>query len=419
MGPGARGSEPPKPWGLRVPHNVWAISITSLFSDWSYEMLLPIIPFFLSIDLGASPLVVGLVEGVAVFAQSMVQFVSGSRLAHRANRQAAGTAGYATTTTAHGLISLATAWPYAACLRVLAWGARGERQPIKRVILSEAAQTMGAGRAFGLEQTFDSLGAIAGTISAAYVVITNGVGGFRSIFVLSVIPGIVAVLLFYRYVHDRPVRTNEELRRSNGAAPPFPSRFRWYLVASGIFGLAFFNILLGLLRVGTALTGAPGAGVTGAIVVSLFAYLLYNLVYTGMAYPAGILADRFPRTGLVAVSYLLFVPVDVLFITAPGIFGAFLAFLVAGIQVSLLDVAESAWISRAVTSDSVGRAFGWFGGVRGTTSLVGSVAVGAIWTAYSAPPAFLVSAVLAVVAAGMMIPVALAKEPPTLPPTTS
>jgi hypothetical protein len=392
---------------VRIPHNVWAISITSLFSDWSYEMLLPILPFFLSIDLGASPLVVGLVEGAAVFAQSMVQFVSGSRLAHRPDRQRVGAAGYATTTAAHGLIALATAWPYAAFLRVTAWGARGERQPIKKVILSDAAQTMGAGRAFGLEQTFDSLGAIGGTISAVYVVLTNGVGGFRSIFVLSVIPGIVAVLLFYRYVRDRPREPNERESRLASPTSAFPVRFRWYLLASGVFGLAFFNILLGLLRVGSALTGSGGSNVTGAIIVSLFAYLLYNLVYTGMAYPAGILADQFPKIGLVAASYLLFVPVDVLFIEAPGILGAFLAFLLAGIQISLLDVAESAWISRAVPPGTVGRAFGWFGGIRGTTSLVGSVAVGAIWTAYSAPPAFLFSAAIAALAALMLIPVAL------------
>jgi MFS family permease len=408
-------SVPERNQKVRIPHNVWAISITSLFSDWSYEMLLPVLPFFLSIDLGASPLVVGLVEGAAVFAQSMVQFVSGSRLAHRPDRQRMGAAGYATTTAAHGLIALATTWPYAGILRVTAWGARGERQPIKKVILSDAAQTLGAGRSFGLEQTFDSLGAIGGTISAVYVVLTNGVGGFRSIFILSVIPGIVAVLLFYRYVRDRPGGTPGPEARSSGASSPFPVRFRWYLLASGVFGLAFFNILLGLLRVGTALTGAPGTGVTGAIVVSLFAYLLYNLVYTGMAYPAGVLADRFPKIGLVALSYLLFVPVNVLFIAAPGIAGAFLAFLMAGIQISLLDVAESAWISRAVPSDMVGRAFGWFGGIRGTTSLVGSVAVGAIWTAYSPPPAFLFSIALAITAALLLIPVTLARPPPPVP----
>jgi MFS family permease len=397
--PGRRGS---------IPHDVWAISITSLFSDWSYEMLLPVLPFFLALDLGASPLVVGLVEGAAIFAQSMVQFVSGGRLAHRADRRSVGAAGYATMTAAHGLLAVATAWPYAAALRVIAWGARGERQPIKKAILSDAARSIGAGRSFGLEQTFDSMGAIGGTLSAAYIVLNDGVGGFRSIFALSVIPGIVAVFLFYRYVRDRPEVSRRPLQGPIRTNAPFPLPFRWYLVASGVFGLAFFNILLGLLRVGTALTGAPGAGTVGAIVISLFAYLLYNLVYTGMSFPAGVLADRFPRVGLVALSYLLFVPVDILFITAPGVFGAFLAFLVAGIQIALLDVAESAWISRAVPSQEVGRAFGWFGGVRGGASLVGSVALGAIWTTYSAPPAFLVSAVLAVAATFLLIPVARA-----------
>ncbi|HTT73810.1 MAG TPA: MFS transporter [Thermoplasmata archaeon] len=391
----------------RLPHDVWAVSITSLFSDWSYEMLLPILPFFLALDLGASPLVVGLVEGAAVFAQSVAQFLSGRRLAQRADRRTVGTAGYATTTLAHGLIAAVTAWPYAAVLRVVAWSARGERQPIKKAILADASRTVGAGRSFGLEQMFDSLGAVAGTVSAVVVVFTQGLPGFRTIFAVSVVPGVVAVLLFYRLVWDRAPRPASGAGAPGAARAPFPRRFRWFLVAASVFGLAFFNILLGLLRVGTGLLGAGSGSPVDTILVALVAYLAYNLVYTGLSYPAGLLADRFPRIGLVALSYLLFVPVDLLFVQSPTVLVGLLAFLVAGVQIALSDVTQSAWISRAVAPGEVGHAFGWFGAVQGVTSLISSVLIGALWTAYSAPLAFSVSAGLAVIGAGLLLPVAL------------
>jgi len=396
----------------RIPHDVWAVSFTSLFSDWSYEMILPILPFFLAIDLGASPLVVGLVEGLAVFAQSVSQFLSGPRLAHRTDRRRVGTAGYATTTVSHALLAVAIAWPYAAVLRVTAWAARGERQPIKKAILADASRSVGAGRSFGLEQMFDSLGAVAGTVSAVVVVVTEGFSGFRTIFAISFVPGVIAVLLFYRFVWDRdPSRASTESALPRAPSPPFPRRFQWFLAATAVFGLAFFNILLGLLRVGSGLIGTGGTGAVGGILVALVAYLIYNLVYTGISYPAGLLADRFPRIGLVAVGYLLFVPVDLLFIQSPSVVIALLAFLIAGVQVGLSDVTQSAWISRAVGPAEVGRAFGWFGAVQGVSSLGASVLIGALWTVYTAPLAFSVSAVLAVAGTALLIPVALESRP--------
>lgn len=406
------GTAPGPVPGARIPHDVWAVSVTSLFSDWSYEMILPILPFFLAIDLGASPLVVGLVEGLAVFAQSVAQFLSGDRLAHRADRRRVGTSGYATTTVSHALIAAATAWPYAAVLRITAWGARGERQPIKYAILADASRTVGAGRSFGLEQMFDSLGAIAGTVSAAAVVLTEGLPGFRTIFAVSFVPGAVAVILFYRLVWDRsPTARPSAPDETRATIPTFPRRFWWFLAGTAVFGLAFFNILLGLLRVGTGLVGPGGNSAVDGILVALVAYLLYNLVYTGMAYPSGLLADRYPQIGLVAVSYLLFVPVDVLFIQRPTVGVALLAFLIAGVQIALSGVSQSAWISRTVGPGEVGRAFGWFGTVQGVSSLAASVLVGALWTAYSAPLAFAVSAVLAVAGAALLVPIALASRP--------
>jgi MFS family permease len=401
LGPRPRRGGPP------IPPNVWAVALTSLFSDWSYEMLLPILPFFLALDLGASPFVIGVVEGLAVFAQSVAQYFSGRGLARRGDRRKVGAAGYTTTTAAHALISLVTAWPYAAVLRVTAWTARGERQPIKKAILADASEAPTLGRSFGWEQMFDSIGAVCGTASAAFVIVLDGVAGFRTIFAISIVPGLVAVVLFTRLVRDRPVPATSAPGLSSSDSPPFPWAFRWFLVATALFGVAFFNILLGLLRIGTGLLGTGGTGAEGAILVALIAYLVYNLTYAGLSFPSGILVDRFPRIGLVALSYALFAVVDLLFIATPSVPIALVAFFLAGAQIALSDVAQSAWITRAVAPDQVGRAFGWLGAIQGTSSLVASVLVGWLWTTYTPGLAFEVSAILAIASVALLLPIAV------------
>lgn len=398
-----------------IPHDVWAVAFTSLFSDWSYEMLLPILPFFLSIDLGASPLVVGVVEGSAVAAQSLVQWGAGLHLSRRENRRVLGSAGYATTTAADGLIALASTWPVAAVLRAIAWAARGERLPIKKAILGDAAAGGSVGRAFGLEQTFDSLGAVAGTISAAAVVATQGVPGLRTVFAVSVLPGLVAVILFYRLVWDRDRQPTSPARVASAGRPQLPRSFWLFLIPAAVFGLASFNILLGLLRVGTGLLKPGGPGFGSTILVALVAYLAYNLVYTGLSYPAGLLSDRTPRLGLVAVAYALFVPVDLLFILPPTVVVGLLAFVTAGAQVALADVAQSAWVSRSVDTAQRGSAFGYLGAVQGVGTLGASALVGGLWTAYSPALAFTVSAILAATSAIILLPAVLLSSKPRDP----
>lgn len=388
-----------------VSRNVWAVSVTSLFSDWSYEMLLPILPFFMVYVLDAPIVVVGLVEGVAVFAQAVVQPVSSHFVRTAEHRKRGGLLGYGTTTAAHGALAVASSWPWVFALRTAAWTGRGFRQPIKRTILSNASASSARGAAFGMEQAFDSLGAVLGTTVAILLLLREGLAGSsRDVFAISVIPGLVAVLVFALAVKEpRELEKPPTVTKTGTRAEPLPRSFRWFLLAATLFGLGFFNILLAVLDIGEGvqLSSPLGGGLTetSAIVLALVVYLLYNLVYAGVSLPVGRLSDRQPGVRWVAMSYLLFLPVDVLLIFETGILGAVALMVGAGLQIALLDVVESTWISRAVPEGLTAVAFGWFGGLRGLGSLVGSVVVGAIWEYVSVALAFSISAVLVVAAA--------------------
>jgi MFS family permease len=389
----------------KIHPDVWAISVTSLFSDWSYEMVLPILPFFLIFTLGATPFLVGLIDGAAQFAQSAVQTEAGSRWATRPDRKVQGSFGYLATTIGHGLLAIATVWPEALVFRVSAWIGRGSRQPIKKSIVANATLPENQGIAFGLEQALDSVGAVLGTVTAIVLLVVGGLGAFRTIFGVSVIPGFVAIAVLLIFVKDRSAhRAVGASRRLTVRWREFPASFQLLLVAEIVFGLGYFSILLALLRVGENLLPASGGSVVAAVITALLLYLLYNLIFTGMSYPAGRWADRSPGLGLVALSFGLFAVVDLLLIVRGGLLFGVLAFTVAGVQVGLQGVTESAWVARKMPAELAGPAFGWLGMVQGIAILAGSLLVGGLWTYVSAPLAFGVSAVLSVAGAALLLP---------------
>lgn len=407
---------PPAPTGkegARIPRDVWALSVTSLFSDWSYEMILPILPFFLTISLAATPFLVGLIDGAAQFAQSSIQRVSGDRWSLGIGRKTRASYGYLAMTICHGLIALVVVWPQVLALRVGAWLGRGSRQPIKKAMLASATSAQRQGIAFGLEQALDSAGAALGTATAVVLLLVGGLGEFRTIFAISIIPGFVAVAVLLIFVRDRTARSvppAEHRRRVRWAE--FPSSFRLFLLAEIVFGLGYFSILLALLRVGENLMPTSGGSIVGAVVASLLLYLLYNLIFTGLSYPAGHWADRSPGVGLVALSFVLFAVVDLFLIAGSGLLWGILAFTVAGVQVGLQGVTESAWVARRMPPGLVGSAFGWLGMVQGIAILAGSLLVGGLWTYVSAPLAFGVSALLSVAGATLLLPLLINRPGP-------
>ena len=401
----ATPSVPEVDTGPRIPPDVWAVSVTSLFSDWSYEMILPVLPFFLAFSLGVSPFVVGTISGAADFAQSGIQGIAGGRWAEGPGRNVRGAMGYLTTTISHGLLALAVIWPEVLVLRVSAWLGRGSRQPVKRAIISNAISPGNQGIAFGLEQAMDSAGAVLGTITAIAFVAYGGVREFREDFAVSVVPGFIAVAVILLWVKDRRRRDSPAgPSRTSAGWASLPRAFKLFLVAEVVFGLGYFSILLALLRVGENLLPSSGGSLSAVVVASLLLYLLYNLIFTGVSYPTGHWADRFPGVGLVAVSFALFAVVDILLVTGGGLLVGVLVFTAAGVQVGLQGVAESAWVGRVFPAHAVGSAFGWLGMLQGFAVLGGSLLAGGLWTYVSAPLAFEVSAVFSLAGAALLLP---------------
>src|SRR5439155_24020303 len=185
--PGAKGPDRaptdcvigPRP-GRWLNRNVLAIGLGDLAADANYEMILAVLPLFLTAGIGAPVYAVGLVEGVADGLAALVKVVSG-RVSDRIHRRhAVGVAGYAITTLGFAALIAVTTWPGALAGRTLAWMVRGLRMAIRSAMLSGSVAREDYGQAFGFHEAMDTVGAVIGP-AVALLLLAAG-AGFRSVF---------------------------------------------------------------------------------------------------------------------------------------------------------------------------------------------------------------------------------------------
>ncbi|MBV9526033.1 MAG: MFS transporter, partial [Candidatus Dormibacteraeota bacterium] len=153
--------------------NVAALSLTDFFADSNYEMVLAVLPLFLTIALGAPALAIGLVEGVADGSASVFKFMSGYFSDRITWRKRLGAGGYAMCAAGLGLLALVTQWPQAIGARAVAWVGRGTRQPIRSSLLAQGVPKKDMGKAFGLHEAADTLGAFVGPAIAFALLLTG------------------------------------------------------------------------------------------------------------------------------------------------------------------------------------------------------------------------------------------------------
>src|ERR1035441_718760 len=146
--------------------NTFLLAVTSLFADISTEMLVPILPIFLTQTLKASGSVVGLVEGVAEATQNIVQGFSGSLSDKLQRRKPIALVGYLLAAVAKPLMGVATAWQGVLGGRFLDRLGTGTRSAPRDALIASSANEADRGKAFGLEGVGDNAGAFLGPLLA-------------------------------------------------------------------------------------------------------------------------------------------------------------------------------------------------------------------------------------------------------------
>src|SRR5947199_1646926 len=378
---------PPQP--PRLSRNVFALGAVSFLTDVATEMTYPLLPVFLATVLGASATYVGTIEGAAESTAALLKFASGWWSDRVSRRKPLVLIGYALASAVRPLIGLAQSAAQVLGIRVSDRVGKGIRTSPRDALIADSVDPAIRGRAFGFHNAADNLGAVLGPLIAFAFLRWEGLP-LRTVFLLTAIPGALAVLTLIFGVREVPRAAPARKVGDADSKAPLGGRFWAYLGVLLLFTLGNSTDAFLLLRAGQL-------GVATALIPILWALL--NLVKAVANTPGGILSDRVGRKPLIAAGWLVYAAVYFLFGRAGHAWQAWALFAVYGLYFGLTEGVEKALVADLVPADRRGAAFGWYNLAIGIGALPASLLFGALWDRWGSATAFDFGALLALAAA--------------------
>ena len=426
----------------RLSRNVIALGVVSFFTDFSSEMIYPLLPLFLSTVLGGSVSAIGAIEGAAESTAALLKLASGWWSDRVRRRKPLVVAGYALAAFARPLVALATSPVQVLAVRLTDRVGKGIRSSPRDALIADSVDPAIRGRAFGFHRASDHAGAVVGPL-VAFALLHWGGLSLRSLFLAAAVPGLAAVAVLALAVRDVPRRAGgagapvQPADRAAGApaddasgslsgdgssprggppagndaraaalerdptsaprsdSPPLGGRFWAVLGVIVLFTLGNSTDAFLLLR-------ATQLGVPAALVPILWAML--HVVKSAASTPGGTLSDTLGRKPLIVAGWLLYAAVYFAFGRATDAWQAWALFAVYGVFFGLTEGSEKALVADLVPAARRGAAFGWYNLAIGLAALPASLLFGALWDWRGPRAAFAFGSALALAASvGMAI----------------
>ncbi|MDP9192028.1 MAG: MFS transporter [Acidobacteriota bacterium] len=371
------------------------LGLAALLNDTASELIYPLLPVFLTATLGATPVVIGLIEGVADGMASILKYFSGAYSDRAKKRKPMVVTGYALAAASRLLIAAATVWPLVLTARLIDRTGKGIRSAPRDAMISDVTPPDQRGRAYGFHRALDHTGAILGPLLA--VLLLQGLGlSLRTTFLFAVIPGAIGVVMLMFLL--RETQSHDERGSMNDARPPVadPSSF---IVHRSSFKKAVFAIALFSLANSSdafLLLQAHAAGVSTAMLPLLWA--AHHVIKSLFSTRAGALSDRMDRRYLLIAGWTSYAVIYALFPFAKTLTSFVILFVLYAIPFTLAEGAERAWIADLVPAAVRGKSFGIYYLANGLCVLVGTALFGVIYQHVSAQAAFFTGAALALCA---------------------
>lgn len=380
----------PSRFGLTRP--VWLLGWVSFFTDMASEMVYPLLPLFLTRVLGASAMSLGVIEGAAEAANSVLKVVSGWLADRWGTPKKLVLGGYGLSSAVRPLIAIATSWPQVLAIRFSDRLGKGIRGAPRDAMLADFAPANARGRVYGFHRAMDHAGAVAGPLLASAYLYFHP-GDYRTLFTLTIIPGVVVILVLLR-VPERakaaPTPAASPTNRSNpGNRVDLGSRFYKAMFVILLFSLGNASDAFLLLRL-------SDLGIAAFWIPLLWSAL--HVVKVVASLGGGALSDTFGRRTMIGLGWIVYALVYAgfgVFDARPAVVAIFLAY---GLYFGLTEGVEKAWVADMAPATSRGTAFGIYNAVLGAGSLAASLLFGLIWTRVSPHAAFMTGAGLALLA---------------------
>jgi MFS family permease len=350
--------------------NVIVLGWVSLFTDLASEMLYPLMPLFVVQSLGASPAILGLIDGIAEGISSGLRWISGALSDRFRRRKPFVFWGYtisAFSKPVMGLAAFALGWPVFLVGRCSDRLGKSIRTSARDALIADSTATESRGFAFGLHRAMDTCGAILGPL-VALLLLGNYPRVPPWIFFVALVPGLISALLVVLFVRDMPHEPGK------GEVPSiwqsFPRAFWLLIVANALFSLGNSSDSFLILR-------SSEIGLTTSEVI--FAFMIYNVVYAAAATPLGRLSDVIGRKPVVVSGWIVYACVYTGFATISHKTGPWVLLGVYGLYQALTEGVTKAMVSDVVSPHQRAGAIGLFYTAGGLGQLIASVIAGAAW----------------------------------------
>jgi MFS family permease len=386
----------------KVPSAVIALGFVALLTDLSSEMIMPYMPAFLALTLGAGVWALGLIEGVAEFTASVLKLYSGVWADRVTKRKPMVVLGYAFSSLARPLFGLAPSWAVVLVIRFTDRVGKGLRASPKDAIIATTTPPEARGIAYGFERAMDHAGALTGGLVASGL-LALGLG-LRQVFLLSAIPGVlVMVTLILR------LKEPEAAPVPAGAAPKevFSLRQAWAAFDPSLKWV-YFSLIVFTLGNSTDFYLMQRLQDAGVPVVWLgVVWSAFHLVKMGATYTGGRLADRLPKRALVLAGWFWYAVIYLVMGSLSTAGPLLVVFMAYGLYYGLTEPVEKAWVADLAPKNLRGSALGTYNAVVGMLQLPASALCGLVWKWKGPAWALGLGAALAAAAGLMLMAVSL------------
>ncbi len=359
-----------------LPANLWVASATSFLTDISSEMVINILPLFLSAVLGVKTNIIGIIEGIAEATSSILKVFSGWLSDRLRTRKWLAVAGYGLSALAKPFFYFANSWGAVAGVRWADRVGKGVRTAPRDALVADNVKPEQRGLAFGLHRAADTAGALLGILIAAFIVWKLQAGSsvlaehtFRTVVLISLIPAFLAVIVLA--VGTKEVKVEGEVRKVRISLKGLGRNFIIFLVIVGIFDLGNSSDAFLVLR-------AQERGMSALNILIILA--AFNLIYTVISTPAGALSDKLGRRRLIIGGWIVYALIYLGFALAKSAVQIWLLYAAYGLYYGMAYGTAKAMVADLVPAEMRGTAFGTYNAILGILDFPASVIAGLLWS---------------------------------------